>query len=355
MVYDTPLVRSSTWTRECGEPSARRATIRDDSTWNVPEPEMRMSSADAASAGYTIGNDVSSRDMEYLPQAKIFRRVSRPAVLVPDPRSRSSSRSASPTMSSIVFEGECFTATMKRSFAELVEWLLIDNPISCRGASCSPAPAGPRPTSPSSPGHFVEIHVPEGVSAALVNPVVRASELIQKEPSVMTEILTGAPAQLAPSAANGARVPPEKSTRSGAPGAASVVTVVYPAQEPRSARAAIAPASEAFHLVGAPRRPARAAFFTKAAAADRGARRAGRPGHDRGDGQDPRGSPGDASAPPPSSAAPPARPGGRSASCTSRRSPTSACTPCAARSVSSGSSLPGTSRSRSRCGSSRPH
>jgi len=52
--------------------------IRKDSRWNVPEPELTLLiSASGRITGYTIGNDVSSRDIEgenplYLPQAKVY-------------------------------------------------------------------------------------------------------------------------------------------------------------------------------------------------------------------------------------------------------------------------------------------
>jgi 2-dehydro-3-deoxy-D-arabinonate dehydratase len=52
--------------------------IRKDSRWNVPEPELTLLiSATGRITGYTIGNDVSSRDIEgenplYLPQAKVY-------------------------------------------------------------------------------------------------------------------------------------------------------------------------------------------------------------------------------------------------------------------------------------------
>ena len=52
--------------------------IRADSTWDVPEPELAVVvAADLTIAGYTIGNDVSSRTIEgenplYLPQAKVY-------------------------------------------------------------------------------------------------------------------------------------------------------------------------------------------------------------------------------------------------------------------------------------------
>ena len=52
--------------------------IRRDSKWNVPEPELALAINTAGNIfGYTIGNDMSSRDIEgenplYLPQAKVY-------------------------------------------------------------------------------------------------------------------------------------------------------------------------------------------------------------------------------------------------------------------------------------------
>src|SRR4051812_4968344 len=54
--------------------------IRKDSKWNVPEPELTLFiNSKGKIAGYTIGNDMSSRDIEgknplYLPQAKVYER-----------------------------------------------------------------------------------------------------------------------------------------------------------------------------------------------------------------------------------------------------------------------------------------
>jgi 2-dehydro-3-deoxy-D-arabinonate dehydratase len=53
--------------------------IREDSTWNVPEPELGVVLYRGEVVGYTIGNDVSSRSIEgenplYLPQAKVYDR-----------------------------------------------------------------------------------------------------------------------------------------------------------------------------------------------------------------------------------------------------------------------------------------
>lgn len=52
--------------------------VRRDSAWNVPEPEMTLVLCAAGKiVGVTVGNDVSSRDIEgenplYLPQAKVY-------------------------------------------------------------------------------------------------------------------------------------------------------------------------------------------------------------------------------------------------------------------------------------------
>lgn len=54
--------------------------IRNDSTWNVPEPELTLYiNSDGTIVGYTVGNDMSSRSIEgenplYLPQAKTYDR-----------------------------------------------------------------------------------------------------------------------------------------------------------------------------------------------------------------------------------------------------------------------------------------
>ncbi len=66
--------------------------IREDSTWDVPEPELTLFITSSGTiAGYTVGNDMSSRSIEgenplYLPQAKSYDRCAGlgPCLFVPE-------------------------------------------------------------------------------------------------------------------------------------------------------------------------------------------------------------------------------------------------------------------------------
>jgi 2-dehydro-3-deoxy-D-arabinonate dehydratase len=159
--------------------------VRGDSSWDVPEPEIAVVLGEAgALAGLTIGNDVSSRDIEgtnplYLPQAKIFAGACAlgPAVLVPDDweapleiRMRIVDASGGE-----LFAGETSTARMRRSFPELVEWLLRDNPVPPGSVLLTGTGLVPTDEFTLQPGHVVEIHVP-GIGT-LTNPVAAAADL----------------------------------------------------------------------------------------------------------------------------------------------------------------------------------
>lgn len=107
--------------------------IRKDSKWNVPEPELTLFVNNQNQiAGYTIGNDVSSRDIEgenplYLPQAKSYDKSAAigPCILVlEEPISRDTDISVEILREEkTVFEGKTQLSQMKRELPELVEYL----------------------------------------------------------------------------------------------------------------------------------------------------------------------------------------------------------------------------------------
>jgi 2-dehydro-3-deoxy-D-arabinonate dehydratase len=111
--------------------------IRRDSKWNVPEPELTLLvSPGGKITGYTIGNDMSSRDIEgenplYLPQAKVYDRSCAlgPAILVTDqplPASTGIHIDIARGGSS-VFHDSTTLEKMKRRPEELVEYLYREN------------------------------------------------------------------------------------------------------------------------------------------------------------------------------------------------------------------------------------
>jgi len=107
--------------------------IRRDSKWNVPEPELALwVSPEGKIAGYSIGNDMSSRDIEgenplYLPQAKSYDGSCAlgPAILVtPEPLPASTEiRMSIRRAGASVFSDTTTLAAMKRRPTELVEYL----------------------------------------------------------------------------------------------------------------------------------------------------------------------------------------------------------------------------------------
>lgn len=159
--------------------------IRGDSTWNVPEPEIGVVlGSKGAILGYTIANDVSSREIEsasplYLSQAKIYAGSCAigPAVYSPayEPQGFQIVMRISDEDGAILYQDTATTAQMSRSFAELASWLRRDNPIPPGTILLTGAALVPPDDVNLQPGHWVEIHVPE--IGTLVNHVVLASDL----------------------------------------------------------------------------------------------------------------------------------------------------------------------------------
>lgn len=107
--------------------------IRQDSRWNVPEPELVLViNRRLEVVGYTAGNDVSSRDIEgenplYLPQAKIYDGA---CALGPGIRLVEAERLRDLAIEldierqgQVVFSGSTSTQNMRRRFEELVAYL----------------------------------------------------------------------------------------------------------------------------------------------------------------------------------------------------------------------------------------
>ncbi|ADV62838.1 fumarylacetoacetate (FAA) hydrolase [Isosphaera pallida ATCC 43644] len=113
------------------------ARVRSDSRWTVPEPELVLVITPAGKiVGYTLGDDVSARDIEganplYLPQAKVYDGacVIGPAIVpawsLADPKTLTLSltivRDGTP-----VFQGEAPVARLVRPLEDLVAWLFRD-------------------------------------------------------------------------------------------------------------------------------------------------------------------------------------------------------------------------------------
>jgi 2-dehydro-3-deoxy-D-arabinonate dehydratase len=111
--------------------------IRSDSRWNVPEPELTLAiNSSGKIFGYTIGNDMSSRDIEgenplYLPQAKVYDRsaalgpclvitaeLPSPATIIALEIKRDGAA---------IFSGQTSLSSLKRPMPSLAEWLFRDN------------------------------------------------------------------------------------------------------------------------------------------------------------------------------------------------------------------------------------
>jgi len=110
--------------------------VRRDSRWTVPEPELALVlSPRLEIVGYTIGNDMSARDIEgenplYLPQAKVYDRscglgpviTLAAAMRYPNGIDMRIERGGA-----TVFDGATTVTRMARTFDELISWLGREN------------------------------------------------------------------------------------------------------------------------------------------------------------------------------------------------------------------------------------
>ena len=164
-----------------GEP----VRVRYDSSWSVPEPEFTLvASPKGKLVGYTIGNDMSARDIEgenplYLPQAKVYNQCCGlgPCILLAD---QPLDRDATKVKLSIhrggreVFQGETHVGMIVRGFDELIGWLIRENDIP-DGAFLLTGPGVVPPDDFSlEEGDSVSIEI-TGIGT-LTNPVVKSAK-----------------------------------------------------------------------------------------------------------------------------------------------------------------------------------
>ncbi|NLE43733.1 MAG: 2-hydroxyhepta-2,4-diene-1,7-dioate isomerase [Chloroflexi bacterium] len=116
--------------------------VRGDSHWNVPEPELALLlNPRMEIIGYTVGNDVSSRDIEgenplYLPQAKVYDHSCAlgPSVTLVDEAVDAQDLAIELKIErngEIVFEGATRTSQMHRGLDELAGYLGRYNTMPC--------------------------------------------------------------------------------------------------------------------------------------------------------------------------------------------------------------------------------
>jgi 2-dehydro-3-deoxy-D-arabinonate dehydratase len=112
--------------------------IRYDATWNVPEPELTLViNSRKQLVGFTIGNDMSSRDIEgdnplYLPQAKVYNQCCGlgPCITLTDempPVEEIGIRLVVGRDGTNVYEDGASVSQMARTFDDLIHWLGRDS------------------------------------------------------------------------------------------------------------------------------------------------------------------------------------------------------------------------------------
>jgi 2-dehydro-3-deoxy-D-arabinonate dehydratase len=108
--------------------------IRKDARWSVPEPELALViNSEGRIAGYTVGNDMSSRDIEgenllYLPQAKIYNKSCALGPWIAVGATESDARLWQIKIEirrnkQAVFNGETSVSQINRRFEDLAEYL----------------------------------------------------------------------------------------------------------------------------------------------------------------------------------------------------------------------------------------
>jgi 2-dehydro-3-deoxy-D-arabinonate dehydratase len=154
--------------------------VRKDSKWNVPEPELTLVIApDLRIVGYTIGNDVSSRDIEgenplYLPQAKIYDGSCAVGPVVVLAKALPKLNEAEIRLvirrgGAVAFDGATSVSQMARTPEDLVSWLGKENRFPAGALLLTGTGIVPPDEFSLAPGDVVDISI-TGIGT-LTNPV----------------------------------------------------------------------------------------------------------------------------------------------------------------------------------------
>lgn len=187
-VYESPrpeLFLKATPHRVSGNGQPLR--IRADATWNVPEPELTLvMNSKLKLVGFTIGNDMSSRDIEgdnplYLPQAKVYDQSAGVGPWITlagamPPREEigiylTIRRDGKPE-----FEGQTGVDQMARTFEDLIGWLGRDNSFPAGAMLMTGTGVVPGNDFTLQAGDVVDIRI-DGIGT-LSNPVVQADPIV---------------------------------------------------------------------------------------------------------------------------------------------------------------------------------
>ena len=156
--------------------------VRADSNWSVPEPEFTLVlNPEMEIVGYTIGNDMSARDIEgenplYLPQAKVYRQCCGlgPSILLADEPLNLEKTEIILTIQrggAEAFIGETNLGQLNRTLPELADWLGRENDFPSGAFLLTGTGIIPPDEFTLEDGDLVSIEV-TGIGT-LVNPVVK--------------------------------------------------------------------------------------------------------------------------------------------------------------------------------------